>query len=56
MTADDAEIVLRGDAETTAQLRDDLTEIVGVRDDVIREERPGGRLAGILTRVRGAVA
>ena len=56
MTGGDTEIVLRGDAETTAQLREDLTEIVGVRDDVIREERSGGVLAGILTRIRGAVA
>ena len=36
-----AEIVLRGDAETTAQLREDLTGI-GIRDEVIREERTDG--------------
>ncbi|WP_275039711.1 hypothetical protein [Halorubrum kocurii] len=41
MTGGDTEIVLRGDAETTAQLRDDITGI-GIRDDVIREERITG--------------
>ena len=56
MNPGETEIVLRGDAEMTAQLRDDLTEIVGVRDDVIREQRTGGRLAAVLTRVRRAVA
>lgn len=37
----DAEIVLRGDEETVSQLREDISGI-GIRDEIIREERTDG--------------